>query len=112
MEISNIEIENMEVNKGPVNISYKGVITSASEEIGGRLFITPLLHEANEETPFKLEKRNFPVDLTFPYATKTIVNLKLPEGYEVESLPESVKLMYNNGQGSYTYRLSEVNDEA
>jgi hypothetical protein len=109
MEISNIETENMEGNKGPVTISYKGLITSASEEIGGRLFITPLLHEANEENPFKLEKRNFPIDLTFPYATKTIVNIKIPEGYKVEFLPESVKLMYNNGQGSYTYKLSEVN---
>lgn len=109
MEISNVQTKNMDVNNGPVSISYEGTVTSASEEIGGRLFITPLLHEANEENPFKLEKRNFPIDLSYPYATKTIVNLKIPDGYKVESLPESVKLMYNNGQGSYTYQLSEVN---
>jgi hypothetical protein len=109
MEISNIETENLDAEDVPLSLSYDGLITSASEEIGGKLFITPLLHEANEENPFKLEKRKYPLDLDYPLTTKTIVNLKIPEGYMVESLPESVKLVYGNGMGSYTYQLSDAN---
>jgi hypothetical protein len=109
MEISNIETENLDAEDVPLSLSYDGLITSASEEIGGKLFITPLLHEANEENPFKLEKRKYPLDLDHPLTTKTIVNLKIPEGYMVESLPESVKLVYGNGMGSYTYQLSDAN---
>jgi hypothetical protein len=109
MEISNIETENMDAEDVPLSISYDGVVTNASEEIGGKLYITPLLHEANEENPFKLEKRKYPLDMDYPLATKTIVNLKIPEGYMIESLPESVKLVYASGLGSYTYQLSDAN---
>jgi hypothetical protein len=109
MKVSNIETQNMDVDDSPLSISFDGLVTSSSEQIGDKLFITPLLHEANEENPFKLEKRLYPLDLRYPLFTKTIVTLKIPNGYIVESLPESVKFVFKDGLGSYTYKLSEAN---
>ncbi|MFB0903734.1 MAG: DUF3858 domain-containing protein [Nonlabens sp.] len=50
-----------------------------------------------------METRKLPLDLSFPYKTKTIVNIKIPEGYEVESIPESIKAVYNDTIGYYKY---------
>ncbi|AUC78340.1 hypothetical protein CW736_02520 [Nonlabens sp. MB-3u-79] len=109
MEISNIETQNMDIDDAPLLVSFDGTVTSAAENIGGKLFVTPLLHEANEENPFKLEKRLHPLDLSYPVSTKTIVNLKIPDGFVVETMPESVKFVYNDGLGTYTYTVDEAN---
>jgi hypothetical protein len=34
---------------------------------------------------------------------KTIVNIEIPAGYEIESMPESIKAVYNNDIGYYKY---------
>ncbi|PQJ13742.1 hypothetical protein BST94_15490 [Nonlabens xylanidelens] len=109
IDISNIATENMDMEDVPLSIYYDGIVSNAIEEIGEKLFITPLLHEANRENPFKLKHRKFPLDLGYPLSTKVIVNLKIPEGYVVESIPESVKLSYEDGLGSYTYKVNEIN---
>jgi hypothetical protein len=36
--------------------------------------------------------------------------LKIIEGYIVSSLPESVKIVYNDGSGFYKYQVSKVNN--
>jgi hypothetical protein len=109
IEISKVDIENMDIEDAPLTISYEGTVSNLSEQIGDRLFITPLLTEVKKENPFKLEKRKYLLDLEFPFSRKTIVNLKIPEGYELEFLPESVKLVYNDGLGSYSYKTSKAN---
>jgi hypothetical protein len=107
LTVTEFTMENMdEVNK-PMNITYTGIYKNGINKIGDKLYITPLLYDSNDENPFKLEKRTLPLDLSFPVETKTIVNLSIPEGYEVESLPESVKFSFDEGVGSYTYFVKQ-----
>jgi hypothetical protein len=93
-----------EVDK-PLNITYSGVYKNGINKIGDKLYVTPLLYDTNDENPFKLETRKYPLDLSYPMETKTIVNISIPIGYEVESIPESVKFDYNDGVGSYSYLI-------
>jgi hypothetical protein len=78
------------------------------EDIGGSLYVTPLLFLASEENPFKEDTRAYPIDFVYPIADKYIVNVMLPEGYTVESLPESVKYQFNGVDGEFTY-LAKLN---
>jgi hypothetical protein len=93
-----------EVDK-PLNITYSGVYKNGINKIGDKLYVTPLLYDTNDENPFKLETRKYPLDLSYPMETKTIVNISIPIRYEVESIPESVKFDYNDGVGSYSYLI-------
>lgn len=103
LEVSNLEIENMHDVTQPILQSYEYALNNAMEEIGGKLYFTPLLFLAPKENPFKEEQRNYPIDFVFPIADKYMVNIMLPEGYTVETMPESTKFEFNGTEGAFTY---------
>ncbi|EAS21013.1 hypothetical protein BBFL7_01906 [Flavobacteria bacterium BBFL7] len=102
LQVSDGKVDDMHSTNQYLNYSFDVVYKDAIDEIGDKLYITPLLFEANEENPFSLPRRNLPLDLSFPVEVKTLVNLEIPDGYEVESMPQSVNYVYLN-KGYYKY---------
>lgn len=102
LEVNDVKVDHMNSTEEYLNYSYDVVYKDAVDDIGDKLYITPLLFEANEENPFTLPRRNLPLDLAFPMEIKTIVNIEIPEGYEVETMPQSVNYLYLN-KGYYKY---------
>lgn len=105
IEISNYELKNKDDFNKPVVQSYEFFKEDAIEVINGKIYFSPLYHLATSESPFKLEKREFPVDFGFPWEDKYIVNTKIPEGYQVESLPESKIISLPDGLGMFKYTI-------
>ena len=103
LEISNFEIENMNDVSQPVTQSYDYVFNNAMEDIGGKLYLTPMLFLAPDENPFKENVRNYPIDYVYPIADKYMINIMLPDGYAIETMPESVKYQFNISDGEFTY---------
>ena len=67
------------------------------------LYFSPLLFFETIENPFKSETRSYPIDFVYPREDKYIVNILLPKGYVIESLPEKAKIVFNGDDGVYTY---------
>lgn len=109
LEVSEVKLEGLEDVDSNLTLKYDVIYKNAVDKVGDKIYVTPLLYEANEENPFKLDTRKLPVDLSFPLKTKTIVNIKMPEGYEVESMPENVKIMYNDNVGYYKHISNYAN---
>lgn len=107
LEVSNIEVEGMNVPIKPVLLTYEYQLDDALEEIGGSYYFSPLLFLKIKETPFKLQTRKYPIDLNYPTSRKYMVNILLPDGFEIESLPENQKLQYNSTEGEFTYLIKE-----
>ena len=107
LEVSNIEVKDVNIPVKPVLLSYEYQLDEALEEIGDSYYFSPLLFLKIEESPFKLQTRKYPIDLNFPTSRKYMVNIMLPEGFQVESLPENQKLQYNNTEGAFTYLIRE-----
>jgi len=107
LQVSNIEVEDLNIPIKPVLLSYEYELKEALEEIGGSYYFSPLLFLKIKETPFKLQTRNYPIDLDYPTSRKYMVNIMLPEGFQVESLPENQKLQYNSTEGEFTYLIRE-----
>ena len=103
VEISNVEIDSKDELTKPIVCSYEYKLYDAVEDIGGKLYFSPLLFFTPEENPFKAEKRNFPIDFVYPRSDKYLVNIALPEGYEIETLPENVKMQFNGDHGDFLY---------
>jgi hypothetical protein len=78
------------------------------EEIGGKLYFSPLIFLSPNENPFKDDKRSYPIDFVYPIVDKYMVNIMMPEGYTVETLPESAKFEFNGTDGTFTY-LARLN---
>lgn len=107
-----ISIENLELNNAkdpmqPLQITYDYQLSDAIEEIGDKLYFSPMLFLASSENPFKQDKRNYPITIDFPITTKYMVNIMLPDGYAIESLPESSGVEFNNGAAKFNYVIKE-----
>ena len=76
----------------PIVESYKFLKESQADVIGNKLYFSPLFFLKTSENPFKLEKREFPVDFGYPSSTKYMININLPEGYKVESAPSPISI--------------------
>lgn len=76
-----------------------------SDVIGDKIYINPLLFYAHTSNPFKAEKREFPVDFTYPYQDKYMVTIKIPEGYTIESVPAPLALGMQHDIGMFKYNI-------
>jgi hypothetical protein len=77
--------------------------TNLCELIGEKMYINPLLFFTREHNPFKQEIREYPVDFGFPFLDNYIVNIHIPEGYVVETLPKSAQLNMEDNLGSFKF---------
>ncbi|GAB4155801.1 MAG: hypothetical protein Tsb0033_05540 [Winogradskyella sp.] len=107
IEISNLNYENDTDISQPVKITYDYESLDGIDEVGDKLYFSPLLFLSMKENPFKLDERIYPIDFVYPYAYINMVNIMLPEGYKIEYLPESEAVEFGSGDVKFTYILQE-----
>lgn len=108
LEVSDLNFENAKDVTKPIDLSYSYQLQDAVEDIGGKLYLKPMLFTAMKESIFKSDTRLYPVDFTYPISEKYIVNIMLPDDYEVEILPQSEMLSFKDELCSFKY-ISKVN---
>ncbi len=107
VEISNYRAKNASVYSGPVSESYDFYMDFGAEEIEDKLYFNPLSFLKMEENPFKSEKREYPVDFGHPFKNTYMAKYKIPEGYQVASLPQPVKISLPDNKGSFRYTIAD-----
>jgi hypothetical protein len=83
--------------------SFKG--DNLSEIIGGKIYINPMLFFADQKNPFKQENREYPVDFGFPFSEKYNINIEIPEGFTVETLPSPAKVTMEDNLGAFKFNI-------
>lgn len=106
----NIEVEEYKIaNKfdigKPVTRTVKFSSEDLVEEINGKLYIRPMLFKGYTTNPFKADERKFPIEFSSPWKEKSTINIQLPEGYAIESSPESKALGLPNDMGLFKYQV-------
>ncbi|WP_298556076.1 transglutaminase [uncultured Algibacter sp.] len=105
IEISDYQVKNeLDLNK-PVTESYKFVKESQADIIGDKIYFSPMFFLKTSENPFKLEKREFPVDFIYPSKSIYRIIINIPEGYKIESVPEPTAITLPDNYGSFTYKV-------
>ena len=107
IEVSEINFENASDITEPVKLSYNYELSDAIDDIGGKVYFSPMLFMATKENPFKLDERNYPIDFTMPILDKYVVNVEMPEGYKVEALPKSEIIDFKEGAAKFSYIAKE-----
>lgn len=105
-EIEGYTVENKTDLTKPIVETFSFKNTNSVESIGGKLYFSPLLFFAEKESPFKQEKREYPVDFIFPNQEKIITIINIPEGYVVESMPEPIAFVFSDQLLSYKFNIS------
>lgn len=110
-ELSNLHFENLSTVGEPVSLEYDFEALDAVEDVAGKLYFSPMVFMATKETPFKSETRQYPVDYGYPMKNRYIINIALPEGYKVESMPENAVYNLGENMGSYRYLISQTGNK-
>ena len=104
--ISDVAISNEKVIGENIKQSYNFELRDAMEVINGKIYFKPMVFAGLNENPFKGGERSYPIFFDFPSSDSKTINLLIPEGYEVESLPESAIVNLKNGEGVFKFVVS------
>lgn len=112
-ERSNIEIENFKIiNKDnllkPIIRNVKFSSEDLVEVINNKIYIEPTLFLTKRWNPFKVNERKFPVDFNAANKKNNIVTIQVPEGFTIESLPETVTYTLPDNLGVYNYQVKQI----
>lgn len=97
-----------EYGKG-VNERFNFVCEDQIEIIDNEMFFSPLLFLKNKENIFKSDERNYPVDFGYGYSNMYMINIKIPEGYEIVEYPKSGGFRLPDDLGAFSYRSNVSN---
>ncbi|MBG6112096.1 hypothetical protein IWX84_002992 [Flavobacterium sp. CG_9.10] len=108
MEIQEYSRTNEKELKLPIaeTLSFSGA--NFSELIGGKIYIKPMLSFAQKQNYFKQENREYPVDFGFPYLDKYAINIQIPAGFKVETLPSAMNISMQDNLANFKFMTSLV----
>jgi len=72
------------------------------------IYLNPFVALNEAENPFKLEKREYPVDFGSPMEKLYICKITIPDGYVIDELPKSIMLKLPDNSAKYIYSLTQV----
>lgn len=109
LEVSEYKAEGETDLMKPVLEQFSFRHKAVADVIGDKLYFSPMLFYTKNENPFKAETRDYPIDFVYPYQYRYLMNITLPEGYTVESLPEPVALAMVENIGTFRYNVGQSN---
>ncbi|WP_407478051.1 DUF3857 domain-containing protein [Elizabethkingia meningoseptica] len=82
------------------------------DAVGNKFIINPLLFLNVEKNNFDQKgERKMPVELIAGYEKTKNVSITIPDGYVVENLPKSKKIITEDKEISYTYDITKENNK-
>lgn len=99
---SSIEIVNQQDIKEPYVLSYKQ--TSKPTILEDKIYISPFLNLSLTDNPLKEETRTYPIDMIYPTKRSFATTIIIPEGYQVEYIPEEQTI--KNQLVELTYKIT------
>ena len=106
IEIGEYEVLNKTDLSKPIIENYSFTHNNAVEKIGDKMYFSPMVFYADTKNIFTQEKRDYPIDFIFPHQDKYNVSFTIPEGYTVETSPQSKSVAMVDDIGSFKYLIS------
>ncbi|WP_177761088.1 DUF3857 domain-containing protein [Flavobacterium sp. I3-2] len=93
VEIDTLSISNFNNNNSNVIKYYKLKKENAFDVLADKIYFSPAFIFEISSNIFRQEDRNYPIDFLFPTQNSYSFTYTIPEGYQVESLPENKKMV-------------------
>ena len=97
-----------DMNNGSTNqFQMEATFNWKNEILGDKIYISPFLNELIKRNPFTQKERDYPIDMNYPNINRYSVTLTIPEGYEIEYLPEADDFSNNLMDFSFSYLVKD-----
>jgi hypothetical protein len=111
LTIEEYKIENEKELEKMIVETFSFSNSKVSNLSGDKIIVNPLLFYTNEINPFKQDIRTMPIDFVFPNQEKYMINIAIPEGYQIEFLPKSTTTMLTDKSVSVNFNISSDKDK-
>jgi len=108
LEIIDYSIQNKTDPYQPIIESYSFSKENAFDIIGDKLYVNPMFFVGSSRNPFTAETRAYPIDFRFPSSSAYMINVLIPDGYQVESTPKSEIFQLPDGLGEFRFMISNT----
>jgi hypothetical protein len=114
IKILNSTVTNVDSLDAQINEQYDIEINTKNDPGSERISLNPYLFDKIVTNPFKLQERNYPVDMSMPSDERYIITIHIPANYEIENKPTDEELMlpgktgrflthFENGTNTFTF---------
>lgn len=102
--VGNLDFEWLKEYEKPVVMKYEIDLNLEDADV---LYFSPSLVEGVKKNPFTGSVRNYPVEMPYAFDEAVQATIEIPEGYVIDELPKSVKMILDEGgQSFFEYRIS------
>lgn len=77
---------------GPMRIKAFGSASSYAQAAGDHIYVNPVILDRLTESPFKLKKRKFPIDMSYGRNVVFFSQIRIPPGFEILETPKNLEL--------------------
>ena len=106
LTITDSKLSNVDSTDLKLEEKFDVVINDHTEEAGNLVYFTPLFYEKTTENPFKLDKRQYPVEFDYPSMIYQNIEIEIPEDYAIETLPKSIIINLPDKSARYVYNVN------
>jgi hypothetical protein len=105
LTIDSIQLDSLTRYNHPLGIRYDFLL---KQQPGVDLiYFNPLLGEGYKTNPFKSMNRHYPVEIPYLIDETYILNMEIPNGYQVDEIPKSTRVAYNENEGMFEYLIQK-----
>jgi hypothetical protein len=105
MTIENIGIDSLSNYHFPLSVRYDFLLKNFSS--GNVFYMKPMLNSGYQANPFTSMERQYPVEMPYKINDSYFFSMEIPAGYEVDEIPKSVKVAYNENEGFFEYLIQK-----
>lgn len=105
-KISDVKLIGLDANEGNVSESFSLVLKDGVEIKGDRIFLDPVVYDRMESNPYYSDERISPIDFGCPEINSYKCRILIPDGYEIEELPSSLKVSLPEKGGEFLYNVT------
>ncbi|HTX88363.1 MAG TPA: hypothetical protein VMC08_05185, partial [Bacteroidales bacterium] len=108
-DVGEVNIENLDNIREAVVTTCNVKSEEITEVNGDMIYFNVLLNQGEMTNPFGKEKREYPVDFGCPTKDVFLFTFEIPEGYQVLTLPEPVRISLPDQSASFKF-LTSINN--
>jgi len=103
--IENFRIDSLNKSDYPLSINYDFDLKKLLS--GDVCYFDPMMDEGYQTNPFISIERHFPVEIPYKIDDTYLLNMEIPVGYQVDELPKSARVAFNENEGLFEYLIQK-----
>ncbi len=106
-QVAKSEIKNTKEVTEPLKETYEVSIEQHADVSGDHIYLNPFLMLREEENPFKITERKYPVDYGSAHEKIYMCAFTIPEGYSIDEMPQGKVYTLPENAAKFTFNVGK-----